>query len=176
VVNVAYGNDGYVASAADQQGYHPKFTKMEDASASGLESASQKPPKSYDGTLLITTIQTGAPHTPGYVWNAATQQCTKLLAKQGLPPAYSPGLQSLLGIACVDGALIRAMVENAPSLTRLGLAQGLAKAGELDLAFPAGPVNVQAGALPTGGQLARPGVWVSSCECWHLTDRRWHSY
>ena len=176
VVNVAYGNDSYVAAAADQQGYHPKFAKMEDASATGLESASQKPPKSFDGTLLITTIQTGAPHTPGYVFNAPTQQCTKLLASQGLPAAYAPGLNSLLGIACVDGALLVAMAEHAPALTRTALAAGLSRVGRLDLAFPAGPIHVTDASVPTGGQLARPGVWVAACECWHLTDLRWRAY
>jgi hypothetical protein len=176
VVNVAYGNDVYVANAADQQGYHPKFAKMEDASAGGLESASQKPPKSWDGTLLITSIQTGAPHTPHYVFNKATQACTQLLAGQGLPSAYSPGLNSLLGIACVDGALFSAMAERAPSLTRTALADGLARVGHLDLAYPAGPVDISDAGLPTGGQLARPGVWVSACECWHLTDVRWRAY
>jgi hypothetical protein len=176
VVNVAYGNDSYVAAAADQQGYHPKFAKMEDASASGLESASQKPPKSWEGTLLITTIQTGAPHTPHYVYNTATQSCTKLLAKAGLGPAYGNGLTSLLGIACVDGALMKAITDRTPALTRTSLATGLAQAGQLDLAYPAGPIHVTDASLPTGGQLARPARWVAACECWHLIDTRWRSY
>jgi hypothetical protein len=176
VVNVAYGNDSYVAAAADQQGYHPKFAKLEDASASGLESASQKPPKSWDGTLLITAIQTGAPHTPGYVYNAPTRACTRLLAAAGVPAPYSNGLTSLLGIACVDGALLAAMAEHAPSLTRKDLSLGLSRLGKIDLAYPAGPIDVTDPAVPAGGQLVRPGRWVSSCECWHITDVRWRSY
>jgi hypothetical protein len=176
VVNVAYGNDSYVASAADQQGYHPKFAKMEDASASGLESASQKPPKSWEGTLLITTMQTGAPHTPGYRWNAATNACTKVLARAGVPSAYSNGLNSLFGLACVDTAMLKAASEQLPALTRAGLALGLSRAGVLDLAYPAGLVHVTDRTLPNGGQFARPGKWVASCNCWHLTDVRWHSY
>jgi hypothetical protein len=149
---------------------------MEDASASGLESASQKPPKSWDGTLLITAIQTGAPHTPGYRYNTETQECTRLLAAAGVPAPYSNGLTSLLGIACVDGTLLAAMAEHAPSLTRKALATGLSRLGTIDLAYPAGPIHVTDPSLPAGGQLVRPGVWVSSCECWHLTDVRWRSY
>jgi hypothetical protein len=176
VVNIAYGNDLYVANAADQQGYHPKFAKMEDASASGMESASTKPPTSWDGTLLITSIQTGAPHTPGYVYNQPTKDCTKLLASVGVPAAYSNGLTSLLGIACVDGTLLKAMAEHAPALTRKGLATGMSRIGNLDLPYPAGPINVTDPTVPTGGQLARPGVWVAACNCWHLTDLRWRAY
>jgi hypothetical protein len=149
---------------------------MEDASASGLESATQKPPKSWDGTLLITTMQTGAPHTPGYRYNQATRDCTRLLAGAGLPPAYSDGLKSLFGLACVDTAMLKAASLQIPALTRKGIALGLSRAGTLDLAYPAGLVHVTDPSLPNGGQFARPATWVASCDCWHLTDVRWRAF
>jgi hypothetical protein len=176
VLNVAYQYDANFSVAADQQNYSPKFARMEDASATALETASQKPGKSFDGTMLITTIETGAPHTPNYRYNQPTQACTKLLAAAGLPPAYSPGLMTLYGVACIDGALFKAAADAAPALMRSQLATGLAAAGRQELAYPAGPLSISDAALPTGGTLARPAVWKSSCDCWVVTDTRYRRF
>jgi hypothetical protein len=176
ILNVHDNNDANFSTAADQQNYYPRFAHMEDASATAIETGSTKPGKSFDKTLLITTIQTGAAHTPGYRFNKPTQECTQLLAKAGLPSAYSAGVASLFGIACIDTALFKAMAEKAPSLKRTQLATGLARVGPIDLAYPGGPINITNAKIPTGGQLARPGVWVSSCNCWKLTDVRFRAY
>jgi hypothetical protein len=176
IVNVHYNNDANFSIAADQQNYFPKFAHMEDASATAIETGSTKPGKSFNNTLLISTIQTGAAHTPGYQFNKPTQECTKLLAANGLPSAYSAGVAALFGIACIDGALLKAMAERMPVLRRDQLAKAMTRLGPLDLAYPGGPINVTNAQIPTGGQLARPGVWQSSCDCWKVTDVRFRAY
>jgi hypothetical protein len=176
IVNVAYANDAGLSIAADNQGYSPKFAHMEDASAQAIETGSTKPGKSFNNTLLITTIQTGGPNTPGYAFNPETVACDKLMASKGLGSTHIKGGVPLFGIACVDGLLFTQMVEKAPALTRTAMSTGLTKIGTLDLAYPAGPVNISNQQIPTGGQLARPGKWQTSCNCWVLTDRRWRTY
>jgi hypothetical protein len=68
------------------------------------------------------------------------------------------------------------MAERAPALTRTQLAVGLTRVGPLDLAYPGGPINISNPRVPTGGQLARPGVWRTSCQCWVVTDARFRAY
>ncbi|MCU1594594.1 MAG: hypothetical protein JWO12_1986 [Frankiales bacterium] len=176
ILNVAYANDASFSMAADQQKYYPKFAHMEDASATAIETGTAKPGKSFDNTLLISSIQTGAAHTPGYRFNAPTVACTKLLASAGLPSAYSAGVAALFGISCIDTLLFKQMAEHAPSLRRDQLALGLTRVGPLELAYPGGPLNVTNRMVPTGGQLARAGRWRTSCECWVLTDVRFRAY
>jgi hypothetical protein len=175
ILNVAFTYDATFSRAADQQGYHPRFAHMEDSSATSIESDNQKPGNAYDGTLLITTLETGAAHTPGYRFNKATQDCTKLLASVGLPPAYTRGGTSEFGIGCIDVTLFKAAAEHAPALTRKQLATGLSLSGALELAYPAGPVHVTDPNVPTSGQLWRPARWATSCQCWRVTDARYRS-
>jgi hypothetical protein len=176
LLNVAYANDASLSKAADNQRYYPKFAHMEDASATAIESGSQKPGKSFGGALLISTIQTGAANTAGYRFNQPTKDCTRLLAGAGLTSAYSGGTNALYGIACLDGSLFKGMAEHATALKRTALAAGLSRLGPLDLPYPGGPINVASAAVPTGGQLARPGVWVTACNCWRVTDARFRAY
>jgi hypothetical protein len=175
VLNIAFTYDKGFSVAADNQQYAPKFAHMEDASATSIESGSSKPGKSFDGTLLISTIETGAANTPGYRYNAPTRNCTKLLASAGLPPAYQDSGTNQLGIGCINAPLFQAMANAAPTLTRRALAVGLSRVGRMELAFPAGPINVTDPRRPTSGDVWRPGVWVSSCNCWHVTDARYRS-
>ncbi|MDX6432828.1 MAG: hypothetical protein QOE54_5194, partial [Streptosporangiaceae bacterium] len=63
-----------------------------------------------------------------------------------------------------------------PSLKRTDLAIGLTRVGALDLAYPGGPINITNPRIPTGGQLARPGIWKSDCNCWRLTDIHFRAY
>ncbi|MCU1594593.1 MAG: hypothetical protein JWO12_1985 [Frankiales bacterium] len=175
VVNVAYAHDSNLSQAGDQQDFHPKYTHMDDASPAAIESASQPPGDSFDNTLLITTTQEGAAHTPGYKHTPATVACTKLLASAGLPSPYSPGLNALYGVACNNAAMLKAAAEAAPSLTRLNLSTGLVRAGRLDLSFPASPFHLTDARRPTGGDVWRPGVWKTSCECWQVTNLTFRS-
>jgi hypothetical protein len=174
VLNVAYTYDGTFAKAGDQQGYRPKYAHMDDSSASSMESSNTKPGDSFDGALLITTGETGANNTPGYVFNKATKECVAMLAKAGLPNATAG--TGLLSVACANATLFAAAAGHAPGLTRRQLATGLSRAGRLQLAYPAGPVEVAAGGLPTAGALARPGRWATSCHCWKVVDPRYRAY
>lgn len=179
VLNVAYEYDVSFSQAADNQGYSPKFARMEDASGTALQGGSTPPGKSFDNTLMIETIQTGAEagHTPGYQFNQATKDCDKLLVGVGLPTGHSGGVNSLFGIACIDALLFKQMAELAPSLERSQLARGLVQVGPQDLAYPGGPINITDPGLPTGGQLARAAYWHTSCGCWQVpTSSRWRSY
>lgn len=176
VLNVAFTYDSDFSRAGDQQGYAPKFAHMEDASATSIESASQSPGKSFDNTLLISAIETGAAHTPGYAFNKPTQECTALLKAAGLPAPYGASGASLLGVACVDGAMFKNMADSAPRLTRKLLTTGLVRAGTQTLSYPAGPLTVTDPALPTSGLVSRTGRWHSSCNCWQVTDARYRAY
>jgi ABC-type branched-subunit amino acid transport system substrate-binding protein len=175
VLNVAYADDAGFSIAADQQSYKPKFAHMEDASATAIESGTQKPGNSFDGTLLITTIETGARNTPGYRYNAATQDCARILTRAGLSAPYATDAAKFFGIACVNVELFKQAAERAPALLRSQLASGFAKLGSLQLSYPAGPVDITNASLPVGGQLWRPGVWSSACECWKVTDARYRA-
>jgi hypothetical protein len=173
VMNVAYAFDGSFSRAADQQDYDPEFAHMEDASATAIETGTSKPGDSYDGALLISAIETGARNTPGYKYNKASQDCTAVMQKAGLPgPAEEPeGLY--FGVACVNVAMFKAAAEKAPSLLRSQLSTGLSRVGQLELPFPAGPAIFNSAEFPTGGQQWRPGKWFTSCQCWRVTDVRY---
>jgi hypothetical protein len=176
IINVAYANDAGMSQAADQQNYKPRWVHMEDASATAIETGTSKPGKSFDNAMLISTIQTGAAHTAGYKFNKPTQDCTRLLAANGLPPAYSKGVAALFGIACIDGALIKSLIEKSSAPRRDQLAPAMSQLGAMELPYPGGPINVTNPRIPTGGQLARPGVWRSACNCWQVTDVRFRKY
>lgn len=173
VMNVAYAFDGSFSRAADQQDYDPEFAHMEDASATAIETGTSKPGDSYDGTLLVSAIETGARNTAGYKYNAATQRCAAVLKKAGLPAPYEVPEGLYFGVACVNVAMFKAAAERAPSLVRSQLSSGLSRVGNLELPFPAGPAIFNSVELPTGGQQWRPGRWFTSCQCWRVTDVRY---
>lgn len=175
ILNVAYANDASVSTAADQQLYYPAFAHMEDASATAIETGTQKPGKSYDKTLLITAIQTGARNTKGIVYNKPTQECTRILKGAGLPAAYEVPHALYFGVGCTNLLMFKTMAERAPELKRDQMALGLSKVGALDLPFPAGPAVFSDPRLPTGGQQWRPGAWSTACECWKVTDQRYRT-
>jgi hypothetical protein len=175
IVNVAYANDANFSRAADQQQYHPKFAHMEDASATAIQTGTQKPGNSFNNTLLIETIETGAPNTPNYHYNRATMDCTKIMHSVGLPGPQEKPDAVYFGLACNHIAMFAAAAARAPALVRSQIATGLSKVGDISLAYPAGPERYDDPAVPTGGQYWRPGRWVTSCECWRVTDVRWHS-
>jgi hypothetical protein len=175
VLNVAYGSISSFSRAADQQAYDPEYAMMEDAAATAIQSGTSKPGDGFDGTLLVTTIETGATNTPGYRYGAATTQCAKTLTAAGLPAPYATDGAKFFGIACTNLIMFKAAAEAAPELVRTQLGAGLVRAGALDLAFPSGPLQVRDTRLPTGGQLWRPGRWVTACQCWRVTDVRYRS-
>lgn len=173
VLNVAYGSISSFSRAADQQAYDPEYAMMEDAAATAIQSGTSKPGDGFDGALLVTTIETGATNTPGYRYGAATAECAKTLTAAGLPAPYETDGAKFFGIACTNLIMFKAAAEAAPELVRTQLGAGLVRAGALDLAFPAGPLQVRDARLPTGGQLWRPGRWVTACQCWRVTDIRY---
>jgi ABC-type branched-subunit amino acid transport system substrate-binding protein len=173
VMNVAYTYDANFSVAADQQNYDPEFAHMEDASATAIEAQTQKPGRSYDGTLLITAIETGANHTPGYRYNKASQDCAAVMKKAGLPAPYAEPKALFFGIACVNVAMFKDAADNAPSLVRTQLATGLSRIGAKELPYPASPAVFDDPQLPTGGQQWRPGKWVRTCQCWQVIDPRY---
>jgi ABC-type branched-subunit amino acid transport system substrate-binding protein len=170
ILNIAYADDGEFSRYADQQDYKPAFSHMEDASATAIQTGTQKPGDSFNGTLLISSIETGARETPGYKYNAATQECARIMRKAGLPAPQDQAVAIHFGIACVNVAMFKKMAEAAPSLVRTQLATGLVKSGPLTLSYPAGPVHPTDVGRPTGGQGWRPGKWFTSCQCWRVTN------
>ncbi|MCU1690976.1 MAG: hypothetical protein JWM64_67 [Frankiales bacterium] len=170
VLNVAYADDAAFSNAADQQAYDPAFAHMEDASATAIQTGSQKPGNSFDKTLLVSTIETGARTTPGYQYGAATKACTKVLQAAGLPAPYAEPASLYFGVACINLAMFKAAADAAPELTRPLLSTGLAKVGSMSLPYPAGPAVFSAPRRPTGGQLWRPVRWATSCQCWRVSD------
>lgn len=170
VLNVAYADDAAFSDAADQQAYAPAFAHMEDASATAIQTGTQKPGNSFDNALLISTIETGARTTPDYRYSAATQDCARVLQKAGLPAPYAKPASLYFGVACINVAMFKAAAEAAPALTRARLSTGLAKVGSLALPYPAGPAIFSDSRRPTGGQLWRPVRWATSCQCWRVKD------
>jgi hypothetical protein len=175
VLNVAYAFDATFSAVADQQNYHPKFAHMEDASAQAIESGTTKPGNSYDGTLLIESIPTGAVNTPGYRWNQTTDDCVKAMARVGLPSPEKEPVAKYYGLACADVETLVAAVAHAPALQRTQLGIGLSRSGVVELSYPAGPLGVTDAAVPTGGQVYEPAQWYTSCQCWRITEARWRS-
>lgn len=170
VMNVGYASDVGFSNAADGQHFFPKFAHMEDASGQAIASGVTKPGKSYDGTLLIETIPTGGPNTPGYTFSPANQTCASQLASVGLPSQTSSDVAKFYGLACVDMTMFVAAVSHAPQLVGTQLSTGLSRAGTLDLAYPSGPLTVTDPARPTGGTVFEPAQWYTACECWRITD------
>jgi hypothetical protein len=79
----------------------------------------------------------------------------------------------LYALACVNMKMFAAAVEKSGALSRAGLAAGLAKVGELDLSFPAGPAIFRDASNPTGGQFWRPAYYDNGCTCGKLRDTTW---
>lgn len=176
VVSVAYAQSTQFSRAADQQDYRPKFAVMDDAQVSATDRASTSAGSSFDGALDITTGQTAAENTSGITWSPATTRCRATMKAAGLTDPVDPDSGNtgpLFGGACAQAGLLAAAVDNAPTLTRTALAAGLARAGKLDLSFPAGPVEVTDARLPTGGNFWRTGAYKHSCNCWVVTSQPW---
>jgi len=178
VMNVAYQLVTGFAQAENTQDYHPKLAIMEDAEMSAFASQNPPPASSFDGTLGITTDQVGATTTPGVAVSPATALCTQILAKIGYPGPTQDPHQSLAGTLYGSGcAVIKfliAAIQNDTPLVRTGLPAGIARAGKVDLSYPAGPMNITSASDPTGGQYWRADRWSSACECWHVVDQTFH--
>ncbi|HMC39399.1 MAG TPA: ABC transporter substrate-binding protein [Acidimicrobiales bacterium] len=175
VLQTARGTVTDFARAAQAQNYYPKYVMMNDQSMSLVADSSTPIPTSFNGAVVITTDQEGASNTHGAVPTAATQACTKIAESVGEPP---PDDQHRLagqldGNACAEVTALVAAISHITEPVRAGLAYGLAAAGPLDLASPAGPMDVTNAHDPTGGQEWRPAAWHTSCSCWIVTNLRW---
>jgi hypothetical protein len=81
----------------------------------------------------------------------------------------------LYGVACASSTMLVAALQRIPALRRSSLAAGMAKVGNLELSFPAGPSTFNNAANPTGDQYWRPGAFRTSCNCWQVTSTTWRS-
>jgi hypothetical protein len=88
-------------------------------------------------------------------------------------PQESGNEGGLYGVACVHTAMLVAALTHVSTLRRTSIASGLARVGNMDLSFPAGPANFNNAANPTGGQFWRPLTYRNSCNCWKVTSTAW---
>jgi hypothetical protein len=175
VVSVAYDTTPGFAKAAQNQHYYPKYALMSDAEVQLTDHSTDRNPGSMNDALDITTDQVGGQDTAGYKFNSATKACDKVISKAGLPAPTSADAKTagaLEGVACVSTSMLVAAIENAPALNRSSLAAGLARAGRIDLGFPAGPAAFNADD-PTGGEYWRTGAFHYGCNCWVVTSQKW---
>jgi hypothetical protein len=175
VLQTARGVVTNFAQQAQAQGYTPKYAMMNDQSMSLVADNSTPIPSSFNGAIAITTDQEGATNTAGAVPTPATAACTRIAAAIGLPP---PDDQHRLagqldGAACAVVATLVAALTHVSSPVRSALAYGLAKAGQIDLSAPEGPMDITNPQVPAGGQFWRPAQWYTSCGCWKVTNLRW---
>jgi hypothetical protein len=176
VLSTAYGKSSQFAKAAEQQNYRPKYAVMSDAQIQANNHTNPPQVQSFDGALDITSDQIGSLDTPGYKHTAATLACRKVIKDAGLPDILDSSQGTggtLYGVACVSSKMLVAALTNIPVLQRDALAAGLAKAGNLELSFPAGPSIFDNAANPTGDQFWRPAAFHSSCNCWQVTSVAW---
>jgi hypothetical protein len=178
VLSTAYGKSSQFAKAAEQQNYRPKYVVMSDAQIQANNHTTPPQTSSFDGALDITGDQIGSLDTPGYKHTRATLSCRKLISGAGLPDMLdsSQGTAgTLYGVACASSTMLVAALQRIPVLQRSSLASGLAKAGSLELSFPAGPSVFDNAANPTGDQYWRPAAFRTSCNCWQVTSVAWRT-
>jgi hypothetical protein len=176
VMSTAYGKSSQFAKAAEQQGYRPKYVVMSDAQIQANNHTTPPQTASFDGALDITSDQIGSLDTPGYKHTKATLACRKVIRDAGLADILdsSEGTGgTLYGVACASSTMLVNALQRIPVLQRSSLAAGLARAGSLELSFPAGPSVYNDPTNPTGGQFWRPAAFRTSCNCWQVTSLTW---
>jgi hypothetical protein len=176
VMSVAYAKTSQFAKQAEQQQYRPKYAIMSDAQIQAADRSSAGQAASLDGALDVTSDQIGAENTPGAKFTAATAPCRAIMKAAGVKDPVDPlggTASALYGVACASTKLLVTALQRIPSLQRSALAAGLARAGSLDLSFPAGPSIFNSAANPTGGQFWRTAAFESDCNCWMVTSAAW---
>lgn len=176
VLSVQYLQSPNFAKAAEQQQYRPQYAVMSDGQVSASDKSATPPPESFDGALAIAMDSIGAQHTAGIALSAATERCRKLIKGAGLKDPVGPDsgvAGGLYGVACTNTSMLAEALARVPSLTRAGLALGLAKVGPMDLSFPAGPSVFDNPRNPTGGQSWRVVAFEYDCNCWRVSSPAW---
>lgn len=177
VLNTAYTYITNFSQAAQTQDYYPRMAIMEDGALGAIYHESDPPPpSSFNGTLGITWDQIGAESTPGVPLSPSTATCASIMSTLNFPPPTEKGAAAgaLYGDGCAIVAVFVAAADHDQPLLRTGLAAGMVGAGQMQLSYPVGPMDVTNTDDPTGGEYWRADTWSSTCGCWHVTDPNWH--
>jgi len=178
VTNVTFayfmGSIGTFTKIAQQQDFHPKYGLADDAYIGVSYGTSKPDPNNFNGAITITTSRYGEENTPGYKPTAATTKCNRIFVTAGMTPLYREPAAGNGGWACDLVWMLRAAVDNAPSLSQNALAAGLMATGSLDLSYPGGPDDFASSHGVTGGSAWRVAEYISGCACWRLADRSYH--
>jgi hypothetical protein len=130
-------------------------------------------PQNFDGTIATTLSKFGMNNTPG-INDPATQACIALFARHGLPSSYITG-PYLGGANCNYFEFFATAAAHDASLTRTGLAPGLATVGRFNGAFPNADSVFRAPGLSTPVKVTGGDFWwtiqfLASCTCWKVID------
>jgi hypothetical protein len=163
------------AHAAQMQSYSTRYVMMNDQSMALIAGSSSPIPTNMNGTISITTDAEGETNTPGWHIDPVTAACRQIMVGLGLatPDDQHRVEGQLDGDGCAIVGMLVAALDHAPTLSRTMLAQGLALAGPLALAYPIGPTDITNPNDPTGGQSWRAAQWYTGCACWKVTDLTW---
>jgi hypothetical protein len=160
-------------SAAQQQGFHPKYGFPDDPVVAVTYGTNHPDYSNLADALVITSERIGEERTPGYVPSRGTARCNAIMRAHGEPPVYQQQL-GMGGFACDHLWEFVAMVEHAPSLKRASLALGLQATKTIDFSYPLGPPAFSGRGVTVGGQSWRTEQFFTSCNCWRVIDRTFH--
>ena len=156
-------------NVAEQQRYRPKYGLPDEAMISIAYGTMRPNYNNIAGALAIASSRSGEERTPGYVPSAATVKCNAAYKARGLASVYEQ--PAFAGNVCDEVWMLKAALDNAPSVARSALAAGLQRAKSIDFSFPQAPNDLTGARATTGGQFWRTAEFRSSCSCWQVLDR-----
>jgi hypothetical protein len=178
VTNVTAGGmagwpDSFTKYAA-QQNFKPKYGLPDEDLDTVTVPGSVDYPNvaNLAGAVLITTARYGEENAATITPDPVTAECNAILQAAGQPSAYKQGLG---GQACDEVWMFAAAVDHSPTLSRNALAAGLQAAKTVDFSFPMGEDNFSGHQVTMGGgQFWRTDEFMSSCNCWRVSDPTFH--
>lgn len=164
----AYQDFANFTTVAQRQNFKPKYAVLDDSIIPTTQGNLRVDYDNVEGALIVTTDRYGDEGS-GVAPNAATQRCDALSKAVGRPPTYQQPV-GFGGVACNQIWMLAAAIENAPSLQRKSLADGLRAAKSIETAYPRGPVDWSGAKTTYGGQFWRVQTFQKACTCWKVTD------
>jgi hypothetical protein len=154
---------------AQQQGFKPKYGFPDEGQSATAHGNLAPDPDNIADAIAITGSGYGAENT-NLPLSPGTVRCNTIFKAANRPDVYKQQAGTG-GVACSEIWTFKAAVEHAPSLGRATLAQGLQKAGLIEISWPVGDtIRFRPGRNTAGGGFWRPVQFFRDCTCWKPID------
>jgi hypothetical protein len=164
----AIGDFANFTKIAEQQRFRPKYGLPDETLIPISYGNMRADPRNIAGAIAITDSRNAEEHTPGIAPTPGTVRCNEIMKSHNLKTVYDEPTGA--GNACSLLWIFQAAMQHASSVERSALAQGLNRAGSVELSYPQGPNDFSGTRVMTGGQFWRAAQYVLECECWRVID------